>query len=114
MRLEIGNALKRIDLIIYIFISLNLIINNILFKIDMSNTGFFSRFRRKSQEEKAAAYANGEKRSWSPFKNWKKPKTSLPNGPDMGKYGKYDPREDHDEDDYNYPSYDKPKAKMPT
>jgi len=32
----------------------------------------------------------------------------------MGKYGKYDPREDHDEDDYNYPSYDKPKAKSPT
>lgn len=78
------------------------------------STGFFSRFRRKSQEEKAAAYANGEKRSWSPFKNWKKPNTSLPNGPDMGKYGKYDPREDHDEDDYNYPSYDKPKAKVPT
>ena len=70
---------------------------------------FFSRFRRKSQEEKAAAYGTSEKRSWSPFKNWKKPNTNMPKG-------KYDPREyeNRDEDDYEYPSYEKPKAKMPT
>jgi hypothetical protein len=76
---------------------------------------FFSRFRRKSQEEKAAAYGTSEKRSWSPFKNWKKPNTNMPKGPNMGKY---DPREyeNQDEDDYEYPSYEKPKtkAKMPT